>query len=160
MSSPSPFERNAVETSRRMVLSAGDKFLLYHRSGWLSRGYRVSVSVHNLPGALFRPKDARDAHSHRGDILPSANLGLVALHLHNVGKLRGHVLRYVLKASALAISVIRCGALHSLSNLLPPTHGRAKGVSDAYVFSMGVHHLQWFRVSFDELIQRLVILLD
>src|ERR671913_2639431 len=29
--------------------------------------------------------------------------------------------------------------------------GRAKGVSEGYVFSMGVHHLQGLRVSFNEL---------
>src|SRR5215211_1554922 len=107
--------------------------------------------MHNLPGAHFRPKDARDAQSHRGDVLASANLGLVALHLHNVGKLRGYVLRYVLKANDLAISVMQCGMLHSRSNLLPSTRGRAKGISEGYVFAMGVHHPEGLRVPFEEL---------
>src|SRR3712207_4824337 len=33
---------------------------------------------------------------------------------------------------------MRCGTLHGLSNLLPLTHGRAKVVSEAYAFPMGV----------------------
>jgi hypothetical protein len=94
--------------------------------------------MHDLLDALFRPKDARDAHSHRADILPCANLGLVPLRLHNGGKCRGRVLRYVLKANDLAFSEMRCGTLHGLSNLLPLTHGRAKVVSEAYAFPMGV----------------------
>ncbi len=105
-------------------------------------------------------EDAHDAHSHRGDILPSANLGLVPLQLHNVGKLRGYVLRYVFKANDLTISVMRCGTLHCLSNLLPSTPRRAKGISEGYLFSIGVHHLQGFRVPLYELARRSVIVFN
>src|SRR5215211_8668322 len=107
--------------------------------------------MHNLPHTVFTPKYARNAQGNRSELLPSANLGLVALHLHNVGKLRSYVLRYVLKANDLAISVMQCGVLHSRSNLLPSTRGRAKGISEGYVFAMGVHHPEGLRVPFEEL---------
>jgi hypothetical protein len=77
---------------------------LYQRFGWPSRGYRVCVSVHNLPSAIFRSKDHRNPQINWGHILPSANPGLCPLYPHDIGKLRSQVLRYVLKASDLAIS--------------------------------------------------------
>jgi hypothetical protein len=118
------------------------------------------MSVHNLPGAVLRLKDHRNPQPQWGDILPSANLGLGPLYPHNVGKLRGYALRYVLKANDLAISELRCGTLHSRSNLLPSTRGRAKGVSEAYVLLMGEHHLHGLRVPFHELTQRALTLLN
>src|SRR5215204_4648099 len=63
--------------------------LLDHRLGWLWGRYGVRVTVHDLPSALFGPEYARDAQTHGADILTVANLGPVALHLHDVGKLRG-----------------------------------------------------------------------
>src|SRR5215210_373865 len=125
--------------------------LLDDRLCWLKSGYRVCTPMHYLPSALFRSKDARRPQSEWGNILPSANLGLQLFYLDNVGKPKAHMLRNVLKANDLALSVIRCGTLHTLSNLLPPTRAKAKGVSEAYVFSTGVHHLQGFRVPFEEL---------
>jgi hypothetical protein len=47
------------------------------------------------------------------------------------------MLRYDLDANELAISDLRCGTFPGLSNLIPPTHGRAKGVSEGYVVSTG-----------------------
>src|SRR6266446_3354784 len=93
--------------------------LLYERFDWLSCGDRVGVSMHHLPGAVFRPKDRRHPQSEWDDILPSANLGLGPLYLHNVGKLKSDVLRYVLESNDLALADQRCGTLHSRSNLLP-----------------------------------------
>jgi hypothetical protein len=118
------------------------------------------VSVHNLPGALFRPKDHRNPQSKWGDILPCAYLGLLPLHPHNVGKLSSFVLRYVLEANHLAISELRGGTPYGLSNLLlPSTGGRAKGVSEGNVFSMGEHPLHGLGVPLDELTQRELTLL-
>src|SRR3712207_9028388 len=85
--------------------------------------------MHNLPGTIFGSKDHRNPQSNWANILASANLGLFPHQLHNVGKLRSHVLRYDLGANELAISETRSGMLHDLSNLLPATHGRAIGVS-------------------------------
>jgi hypothetical protein len=116
--------------------------------------------MHDLPGSLFGSIDHRNPQSEGGHILPSANPGLLPLYPHNVGKLRSHVLRYVLEASDLAISELRCGTIRSRSNLLPSTRGRAKGVSEGYVFSMGEHHLHGFRVPFGDLAQRLLTLLN
>src|SRR5215212_3950293 len=110
--------------------------------------------MHNLPDTLFTPKDARNAQGNRSELLPPANLGLVALHLHDIGKLRVCVLRYQLEANDLAISVVRGGTLHSRGSLLPSTYGRAKGVSEGYVVSMGEHLLHRLGVSFEELTQR------
>jgi len=115
--------------------------------------------MHNLPGAIFRSKDHRNPQSERCGILPSANLGLYPLFPHNVGKLRSHVLRYGLEASDLTISYLRCATIRGISNLLPTTRGRAKGVGEGYVFLMGEHHLHGFRVPLRELAQRWLTLL-
>src|SRR5918993_4849918 len=119
------------ENPRRVILGSPLRIdlILYHRFCWLSRGYRVCVPMHYLPGTIFRSQDSRNPHGNRGNIFPSPNLRLVPLHLHNVDKLRGCVLRYVLKADDLAISVMRRGTLHSRSNLPPSTRGRPKGLA-------------------------------
>jgi len=115
------------------------------------------MTMHDLPGTVFRPKDACRPQSDWGDLLASANLDLEPLYLDDVRKVGSHILRYVLKASELAISVIRCGTFHGLSNLLPSTGDRAeggKGVSKAYVFSLGEHLLIRLGISFQELTRR------
>jgi hypothetical protein len=127
---------------------------MYQRFYRPSRGYRVCVTMHDLPGVVFGSEDRRTPQIEWDDILPSANLALAPLYPHNVGKLSSYVLRHGLKASDLAISEIRCGTLHSGTNLLPSTCGRGNRVMEAYVFSMGEHHLHGFRVPFDELTQR------
>jgi hypothetical protein len=92
--------------------------------------------MHYLPLSLLR-SNLRNPQSEWGDILPCANLGLGPLHPHNVAKLRSYVRRHVLKGNNLAITELRCGTLHGLSDLLPSTRRWAKGVSEAYVFSVG-----------------------
>src|SRR5215204_2489447 len=99
-------DRNGVLRS-----SLWGKLVLYYQLGRLGRGYRVRVAMHYFPGAIFRPKDRRNPHGNRCDIIPALDLGLASLHLDCVGKLRSYVLCYVLKASGLAISVVRCGTL-------------------------------------------------
>ena len=47
--------------------------LLDHRLGWLSGGYGVCVPMHYFPLSLFRPKDRRNPHGNRGDIIPPLN---------------------------------------------------------------------------------------
>src|SRR5215212_3120935 len=109
------------------------------------------MSVHDLPCATFGPEDARDAQSHGGNLLPAANLGPVALHLHDAGKIGGCILRHVLEAHDLAIPVVGCGTLHGPSGLIPSARGRAKRVGEAYVFSMGVDLLEGLWVAIDDL---------
>ena len=121
---------------KKFALRVG--LLLYDRLGWLSGGYGVCVTMHYFPLSLFRPKDRRNPHGNRADIIPPLNLGLASLYLHCVGKLRGCVLRYVLEAGGLAISVVRCGTLQGRSDLIPSTCGWAKGVSEGYIVSTGV----------------------
>src|SRR5829696_5756107 len=113
------------------------ELLLDHRLCWLRGGYRVRMPMHNLPPALFRSKDHRNSQSERRYIFTSADLGLWVLYLHYVGKLSSYMLRYDLDANELAISDLRCGTLRDPSNLIPPMHGRAIGVSEGYVFSTG-----------------------
>ena len=93
--------------------------------------------MHNLPPAVFRSKDHRNPQSERRYIFTSADLSLWVLYLNYVGELSSYMLRYDLDANELAISDLRCGMLCDLSNLIPPTHRRAKGVSEGYVFSTG-----------------------
>src|SRR5215207_3828293 len=112
------------------------------------------MSVHDLPSAIFGPEDARDAQSHGANILTPANLGPVALHLHNISKIGGCILRHVLEAHDLAIPVVGCGPLHGPSGLIPSAHGRAERVGKAYVSSMGVHLLEGLWVAIDDLAQR------
>ncbi len=51
--------------------------VLYHRFGWLSRGYGVCVSMHYLPPTVsFRSEDHLTAHSVWGYVLPPTHLGL------------------------------------------------------------------------------------
>src|SRR5215211_6038559 len=133
---------------------AKGELLLDHRLRWLGAGYGVRVSVHYLPGAIFSPKDRRNPHGNRGDIIPSLNLGLASLDFHCVGKLRGYVLRYVLEACGLAISVVRCGTLQGLSDLIPSTRGRAKGISEGYIVSTGVGSFITVGTPFHDLIKR------
>jgi dipeptidyl aminopeptidase/acylaminoacyl peptidase len=60
------------KSSRKFVLRVG--LLLYHRLGWLRGGYRVGVTMYNLPGALFRSKDHRSPQSGWGKVLHSTKL--------------------------------------------------------------------------------------
>src|SRR5215218_3383446 len=100
---------------------------------------------------VFTPKDARNAQGNQSELLLQP-WPCSAPPPRCIGKLSVYVLRYSLKANDLAISVVGCGTLHSRSSLLPSTHGRAyKGISEAYVFAMGVHHLEGLRVAFDDL---------
>jgi hypothetical protein len=110
--------------------------------------------MHDLPGAIFGSKGHRNPQIAWGDILSSANLCVGPLYPTNAGKLRCDVLRYSLEAIDLAISIIRCASLLGLSDLLPPAHGRPKGVSKGYVFSMGEKVLHRLGVAFHELIPR------
>ncbi len=70
------------------------------------------------------------------------------------------MLRYDLEAGGIAISARRCGMLHGLGNLLPSMRESATGFSEAYVVSMGEQLHSRLEVSFHELTQRYVILLD
>ena len=99
---------SSLRSSRKFALEV--ELLLDHRFGWLRGAYGVRMSVHDLPSAIFGPEDARDAQSHRGNILTPANLGPVALHLHDAGKIGGNELRHVLEAYYLAIPVVGCGS--------------------------------------------------
>jgi hypothetical protein len=145
-------------SSRNVRLRVG--LLLDHRLGRLWGGYGVRVPMHDLPGTLFGPEDARDTQSHGANILTAANLGPVALHLHDIGELGGNVLRHVFEAYDLAVPVVGCGPLRGPSGLIPSAHGRAEGVGEAYVVSMGVDLLEGLGVAIDELAQSLVISLD
>src|SRR5260221_1935780 len=150
-----PASRHALRPGRFAT-----DLLLEDRFDGLSRGDRVGVSMHHLPGAVFRPKDRRHPQSDWDDLLPSANLGLDPLYPHNVGKFRSDVLGYDLEANALALSDLRCVTLQSRSHLLPSTYGRAEGVREGDVFLMGEHHLVGLRGSFRELTQRSLVLFN
>ena len=91
---------------------------------------------------------------------PPASLGLGVLYPHDVGELRGYVLRYGLEAGDLAITDERCIALQGLSNPLPSTHGRTIGAGEGCVFSMRPQLLPRFGVPFDKFAQRTLILLN
>ena len=116
--------------------------------------------MHDLPGAAFRSKDARRSQGHRSDVLPAANPDLELLYLHNVGKLRSHVLRHVLKGNDLAVSVQGSSTLHCRGNLHPPTGEGPKWVTEADIFPLRKDQLVGLGVPFYELACREVILPD
>ena len=132
----------------------GLALLLYHRFGRPSGGYGVRVPMHYLPRTVFGAEDHRNPQIAWRNVITSTNLCIGPLYPTNEGKLRGYVLRYNLEVIDFAVSIIGCAALLGLSNLLPTTHGRSKGVSEAYVFSMGEQGLHRLGVSFHELISR------
>jgi len=114
--------------------------LLYYRFHWLIRSDRVRVTMHNLPGAIFTPKNGCGSQSYRGEILAAANLGPGPLYLDDEAKVRSDHLHYVLKSNGLAFPVVRRSALHGLNKLLPSTHRRTPGVSHACLFSLSPYH--------------------
>lgn len=120
--------------SRKFVPSI--ELLLNYRLCWLRGGHGVGVAMYDLPLAdFFWPEDHRDPQGDGGNILACSDLGPGPLHPHDVGKLVGHVFFYGLEADYLAVSEPRCCALPGRGDLVPPTHGRAIGVGEGYVFS-------------------------
>jgi hypothetical protein len=92
--------------------------------------------MHELPGAVFRTKDARDAQGNGSDLLAPANLRLEPLDFQDVRELRGYALREVLELDGSAVAVVRCGSPSGLLDLTPTTGGRTKGVRDGRVFAL------------------------
>jgi hypothetical protein len=70
------FSETQLAIRRVLGSSLRVDLFLYHRFRWLSCGYRVCVTMHNLPDTVFRSKDHRNPQSEWGDLLPSVNLSL------------------------------------------------------------------------------------
>ncbi len=90
--------------------------------------------MHYLPLTVFRSKDHRSPQSEWSDVLPSADLGLCPLYLHNVSKLRSHILTHGLEADNLAISETRCSTLQGRNNLLPSLVGELARLREAFEY--------------------------
>jgi hypothetical protein len=118
------------------------------------------VTMHYPPGAIFRPKGHCDPQIAGGNLFSSADLCVGPLYPQDASKLRCDVLRYSLEVIDLAISEYGCPTLLGRSDLLPSAHGRAKGVSKGYVFTMGEELLHRLWVPFDELVARLLELFE
>src|SRR6266851_8392028 len=88
-------ERTRVQANRHALRPRrlATDLLLDDRFDGLSRGDRIGVAMHHLPGAVFRPKDRRHPQSEWDDLLRCAKLGLAPLYLHKVGKVSSDVLR-------------------------------------------------------------------
>ena len=91
------------------------------------------MPMHDLPRAVFRPKDGRNTEGYRRGLLAPGNLGAEALHLYEVGKIAGDVLRDGLESGGLTVAVDLCSRFHRLGDLLPSSDGRAKRVRDGHV---------------------------
>ena len=65
------------------------------------------MPMHYLPLTVLGSKDHRDPKSEGGNVLPSAEPGLLPLYPHSVGKLGSHVPHYHLEASDLTVSELR-----------------------------------------------------
>jgi hypothetical protein len=119
-----------------------------------------SSFAHDLTPLGINLSALSNPQGNRGGILPWADLGLEPLHLYKVCKLSSHVLRYILETGELAICVVRCCTLQGPSHLIPPKRGRAEGVGEGYVVSMGVELLIASGIPFNDLAQRQVIWLE
>jgi hypothetical protein len=100
-----------------------------HRFDWPRGGYGVCVTMHDLPGALFRSKDHRNPQIERRDIPPFAYPSFVPLYPHNVGKFRGHILLYDIEASDLATADLRCGRSIVSATCSHPCAGGPRGLA-------------------------------
>src|SRR5215210_8255173 len=60
----------------------GSSLVMYQRFYRPSRGYRVRVTMHDLPGVVFGSKDRRNPQIVVSDILPPADLAFVPLYPH------------------------------------------------------------------------------
>ena len=116
--------------------------------------------MHHLPGAIFGSKGHRDPQIAWGDLISAANLCIGTLYPQNAGKLRCDVLCYSLEVVDLTISEYGCSTVLGLRNLLPSARGRAEGVGEGYVFSVGEKLLYRLWVPFNELLARLLELFE
>jgi hypothetical protein len=116
--------------------------------------------MHYLPGAILGSKGHRDPQIAGGDILRAADLRIGPLYPQDAGKLISHVLCYGLEVVDLAFSEYGCPTLLGLSDLLPSPRGRAEGIGEGYVFSVGEELLHRLWISFDELLARLLELFE
>src|SRR5918998_5056467 len=133
---------------------------LDHRFRRTGRGHCVRVTVHDLPGVLLGTEDHRDPKGKRYDLVPLADLSPGVLYPHDVGELRGVAPDHGLEGIDLALPEVRGGALHRLSDLIPPAGGRGDGIGEGHVLPVGEHGLHGFGISLDELAQRLLASFD
>lgn len=85
---------------------------------------RVGVAMHELPGAVFGTKDARDAQRDRSDLVASGDLGLEPFDLEDVAEFGSYAFREVLELDGPAIAVVCCRSSSGMFNL-GPTAGQA-----------------------------------
>jgi hypothetical protein len=110
------------------------------------------------PSSGLRVIVTRRSHGVTSSLPPTFAVG--ALYPQNAGKLRSHVLRYGLEVVDLTISEYGCSTVLGLRNLRPSERGRAEGVGEGYVFSVGEKLLYRLWVPFDELLARLLELFE
>src|SRR5215208_3772701 len=118
------------------------------------------MPMNDLPCTLLGSEDHRDPKGVRAHFLPSVNLGLQALYLHDVGKIGGRVFRQGLETQEPAVSTGERGMLHRLGDLLPPARGGGLGVGEGRVASMGPEPLGGLGVTLHELAKGQVVSLD
>src|SRR3954465_8074528 len=110
--------------------------------------------MHDLPLPLFGSQGHSDPQIARGHLLCSAHLGVGPLYPQDAGQLGGHVFPHDLEVVDLAISIVRGATLLGLCDLIPPACGRAEGVGEGHVISMGEEILQGLWVPLHELVTR------
>src|SRR5215213_8804867 len=108
--------------------------------------------MHYLLLTVLGSIDHRNPRSEGGNVLPSAEPGLLPLYPHSVGKLSSHVLHNHLEASDLTVSELR-HAPWSQKPAPPPRGSAYQGVCEGNVFSMGPYLIDRLGVSFHELVQ-------
>lgn len=129
---------------------------LRHGLRWSTSRYRIRVAMHELPSAVFRTEDARDAQGNRSDLLAPADFRLEPLDFQDVPEVRGYAFREVLELDGPAVAVVRCGSTSRLLDLTPTAGGRAKGVREGDVFTLAEKLKEGTGIPLRDLIQRAV----
>src|SRR5712692_9590575 len=97
------------------------------------RGYRIGVTMDDLPLTVFTSEDGCHPKRIWRDLIRNADLSSVPLDFDDVRQVRRRILRNALEPNGLALSELGGGALQSLLNLVPATGRRAEWVGEGDV---------------------------
>ena len=118
--------------------------------------------VHDPPVGLLEPKDRRHPQLEGQDLLAAADLRLPPLVLHEAPQVATEEQGKGVVRTGLgpAVAELRRGPLHRLRHGGPSAPGRAPGVGQRDVVTLGPQELERPRVAPDDRTQGLVVRLD
>ena len=132
------------------------RLCLQHRTRRPRTRYRIRVTMHELPVAVFAAKHARDPQGDRCDVFAPTYLRLEPLDFEDVSEVTGDALREVLELDRLAIPVVGCGSPAGLLDLIPTASGQPEGVRQGDVLTPGEQCEEGAGIPSRDLVQRSV----